>query len=276
MRRQQFVLLTAFALGLLCSAARAVDNTTVNTSFYLSPDGVLMEDTIPPTQGTGNNAGTPQWFVFWVEAQRSYVFEVISKGVYFVNTPPQPIPTFFEGDGTTPLASVTLTAINFCDPRSGNFAQTPVRRFSLVNNSDTAKFVTVRITSGLNFQTVEDSPFAVRLVDTTLASARWTTNGYNSFVTLHNRSACAATYVMIFYDEAGTNLLTLTGSIPGRGSTQISKPGNDPVVGAKKGSVEVLLGGVAAGDVLGGVIGLNPVTNGFLQFSLERRGYATP
>jgi hypothetical protein len=270
---KRLVILALAACAGLSGAVGATDNSSQGNAFYVSPDGVLQDDLIPATLGGLDNAGTPQWFVAQLQSRRSYVFEVVSRGMFQFNDPPQPAPTFFENDGATALAGVSLSEISYCDPKAGDFAQIPIRRYAIVNNTDTSKFMKIRVTSGLNYQTAEDQPFQVRLVDTTLASARWTTNTYNSFVALHNRSSCPLNYLITYYDEAGVQIGQASGALAGRGSVQVRKDATDPVFGSKRGSVEVQSSG-AAGDLDGTVYVMSNAL--VVQFPLERRRYATP
>ncbi len=275
MKAHRTALAVIIAAALAPVAALATENTSPGNAYYVLPDGVLQSDFIPATLGGQGDAGVPQWFVIRLEARRSYVFEVVSRGMFQTNAPPQPVPTFFENDGTTALAGIQLAELSYCDPKVGDFAQVPIRRHSLVNNTDTAKFAKVRITSGLNFQTAEVQPFEVRLIDTSIASARWTTNNYTSFVGLHNRQTCSLTYYINYYNEAGVLLQQISASIPGRGSVQVKKDATDPVLGGQRGAVEVLHTG-AAGDVVGFVYGVEANNAFILQFPLERRGYGAP
>ncbi len=267
-----FALALAATFG-VSTAASATENTIPERAYYVSPDGVLQDDFIPATAGGAGNEGTPQWFVIRLQARRSYVFEVVSRGMFGFNDPPQPNPKFYENDGTTTLAGVALGEISYCDPKAGDFAQIPIRRFSIVNNTDTSKFAKISVTSGLNYQTAEDQPFQVRLVDTTLAAARWTTNNYNSFVALHSRSDCAVSYFLTYYDEGGAQIGQVSGALSARGSVQVRKDAGDPTFGGKRGSVEVIYSG-AAGDLMGVIQSINGST--VLQYPLERRRYATP
>jgi len=275
MKAHRTALAVILAAALMPATALATENDTSGTAYYVLPDGALQSDFIPPTVGGMGNAGVAQWFVIRLEARRSYVFEVVSRGMFGFNSPPQPVPAYFEGDGTTALAGILLQEISYCDPKAGDYAQVPIRRHSLINNTNTAKFALVRITSGLNYQTSEAQPFQVRFIDTSIASARWTTNNYSSFVGLHNRQTCSVTYYINYYNEAGVLLQQISAPIPGRGSVQIKKDATDPVLGGQRGAVEVLHTG-AAGDIVGFVYGVEANNAFILQFPLERRGYGAP
>ena len=155
-------------------------NTTASTGRPIMADGTTYTDQITPTS-------TVAWFVFRM-IRTSHLDEVwspvgkfgdIETSVAFI--------ALFESDGTTFVAA-TNRDFDFPSPQV-DVALTRGGRLAFVNNGGTRRVA-------LHVQKNGPAPsapfdFAVRVVPTTLAAARWSVNGYNDF--LRSRTSPAPT-----------------------------------------------------------------------------------
>lgn len=269
-----------FALGVLLFAVAlplwgAVDNSTIGSSYVLVADGMVLNDSIPPTVGGPDNLGTPQWFIFRAIANHSYVVDLTTFRAWTFNDVPQVKATFFStinGSSEVALPGGTVNDVTGSDPAGGFvYSGPPIKRYAVTPATTT--LVAFEVESDLNYQTASPQSFGVRLLDTTLVSARWTTNGYNAFVALHNSSESSSPIVVTYYDEAGAVLGTDTTTLAGHGSVQFLKTASDPTFGGRKGAVEVACR-CAPGNITGQVYSVNVGNASLLQFPLvENRTY---
>ena len=253
----------ALAAACLCVVPAALaeggPNTTLKAAYVLWPDGMTVTDSIPPTTGLGS-AGTPQWFRFGAGARRSYSVEIFQLREDGINSPAQATlgAAFSDLAGT---AAVPFNDFSFADPSGGDFNPPSIRRYSL-RDLATSGPVFLKIISSLNFETGETQTFRIRVVDTTLIGSRVSTNGYDTFVALHNSGDYGVSVAIHFYDEAGTFIGTKTSSIGARGSAQIRYAQGDSTYGGRRGSVEVTHDG-APGSVVGQIYWYNNATQSF-------------
>ncbi len=250
------LVLTCFVPGVL---AEGGPNETIQAAYVLWPDGMAVTDSIPPTTGLGD-AGTPQWFRFGGGARRSYSVEIFQLRENGINSPAQATlgAAFNNTSGTV---AVPFDDLSFADPTGGDFNPPSIRRYSIRDLAASGP-VFLKIISSLNFETGDTQTFRIRVLDTTLVGARVSTNGYDTFVALHNSGDYGVSIAIHFYNEAGTFIGTKTSSIGARGSAQIRYAQGDPTYGGLRGSIEVTHDG-APGSIVGQIYWYNSATQTF-------------
>src|SRR5262249_51370573 len=134
-------------------------------------------------------------------------------------------------------------------------------RFS-IRDLATSGPVFLKVVSDLNYETSDTQTFRIRVVDTTLLAARVSTNGYDTFVALHNSGDYTVSVAVHFYSEAGSFVGTQSGTINARGSLQLRYTQGDATYGGLRGSIEVTHNG-APGSVVGQTYWYNSATETF-------------
>ncbi len=171
------------------TGAGPLDNTTVGNARILVPDGTSYYD------ATSNG-----WFIARLEAGKSYVVESENSdndggnNITFLS--------LFESDGTTPWANANFET---CGPEMDSMAPS----LEAAGGGDGARCsvgpqinVAAPSTRVIAIQVGGTPPYHVRVRETTVYS-RWTTNGYNMYVALHNSNASQINGVALYYPENG-------------------------------------------------------------------------
>ena len=192
------------ALVLFLAAAAAVAQNSVHTGArLLVPDGSLYSD-----DTSGPN---PRWFATTVEAGRSYAVEAYnSTDGLTVNKLKVEL---FENDGSTDFSDTNFTS---CTGARG----APALEASSLGGTDGARCMTTPTFSlasrvlKIKVSNPDQGPpananeclscnFRIRVRETTILS-RWSVNGYNMFVAIHNPSGVTSTggFVIYFADDA--------------------------------------------------------------------------
>ena len=222
-------------------------------------DGTTYDDAMTPTS-------TVAWFVFRVDPNQSYSIEVwspfgkfgdIGNAVYLAGP--------FEFDGTTLIATASRP-LDFPSPQVEP-GLTQGERHTFINSGSARRLaVEVHWTSGAPSATVY---FAIRIVTTTLASTRWSVNGYSDFIALSNVASTdgvsSITGSILYFNEAGTLVGSDPFSLGPDASVQIVKPNGVAIGGALKGGIRVVHDG-APGAILAHQLWFNPVTNAYIQY----------
>lgn len=245
---------------------RPQSNNSAASPTVLLPDGTAVSD--------NNSDGVNQWFVAVTEGGKSYVLEVFHPYNDFLGN--AILVDVFDSDGTTTWSS----GVSDCNSAAGDTAapsmqgssDTPVgasydgarcllRPFT--NNTPQTKRVFIKVTATFA------GTFVVRMRENTVY-ARYTVNGYNMYVPVHNVSAAAVSGFVTFWgsDTLGTAVTDESSfNLQGYQSTQITR--NAGTISPVTGTVRVILNGPAT-DVSVQAYAFNTFTNTFLQFVPER------
>jgi hypothetical protein len=163
-----------------------LDNTVVGNARVLIPDGTSYFD-----------ATASGWFIARLEAGKSYVVEAEASdndgGVNAVDL------NLFESDGTTAwdVANFQTCGLDQRAPAlqaTGNVDGARCAVGPALSNATS--------TRPMAFQVTGQTPYHVRIRETTVYS-RWTVNGYNMFIPLHNSGAFAVDGFVLYYPENG-------------------------------------------------------------------------
>jgi len=235
-------------------------NTTASTGRPIMADGTTYTDQITPTS-------TVSWFVFRIDPNQSYSIEVwspfgkfgdIETSVAFI--------ALFESDGTTFVAA-TNRDFDYPSPQV-DVALTRGGRLTFVNNGGTRRVA-------LHVQKNGPAPsapfdFAVRVVPTTMAAARWSVNGYNDFFALSNvastnGSGGTISGKILYFNEAGAQVGSDPFTLAADASVQIVKLNGAAIGGAVRGGVRIVHDG-APGAILAHQTLFSPGTGQFIQY----------
>lgn len=242
----------------LCHAAQ-YGNITAGTGRPIMADGTTYTDQMTPTS-------TVSWFVFRVDPNQSYSIELwspygkfgdIGNAVSFAG--------LYESDGTTAI-STGARYFDFPSPQvDGGNTQGDRETFI---NTGVARRVALHVqkNGGAPAAPVD---FALRIVTTTLASARWSVNGYNDYFALSNIASTdglsSINGTVIYYNEAGAQVGTDNFTLAHDASTQIVKLNGVAIGGAVRGGVRIVHDG-APGAILAHQTLFSPGTGQFIQY----------
>lgn len=248
----------------ICSAG-LYGNDTAATARPIVADGTTYVDQLTPTSDSA-------WFVFRVEPYQSYSIEVWSPygkrqttGNECVN-----FGGVFESDGTTSIATTTRWFDTPATAPEGGSIQSGRETFIA---SGSARPVTFRVYENGGAPPPAPHDCAVRVITTTLASARWSVNGYSDFIALSNvassRTIAAVQGSILYFDEAGTLVGSDPFALANNGSVQIVKPNGVAIGGATRGGIRIVFDG-PPGAILAHQLWYNPVTNAYIQYPFVR------
>jgi hypothetical protein len=241
-------------------------NTTPGGAANLIPDGTSVSMAF-----TG---GVDQWFAARVEGSKSYVAEALLAGND--RTGNDISMTLYQNDGATAYngyydcSSETNSAAPSMQASDAGFVSYDGRRCSFYPPVTAPSLVLVRISSAYS------GTLKVRLRETTYYS-RWTVNGYNMYVPVHNPSQSTITGCVVYYTEAatGTDVSSYTTAdcftLGGYGSTQFMHPMGS--LTPNRGQVRVVLS--KGTDVQIQTYGFNPSTGTYLVFYPERLNHGS-
>ncbi len=241
-------------------------NNTAATARPIMADGTAYID-----QMTLTNVNA--WFVFRMDPDQSYSVEVWNPygpqdadGNLCVGS------AVYEADGTTLVNGIGGQALRSNDlpaPMVG-LGVLQGSRWALIA-SGSARRATVQIgENGEGPATPTDC--AIRVVTTTLASPRWSVNGYSDFIavsntstTVHAGSGVAIHGAILYFDESGAKVGSDPFTLAPNGSIQIVKSNGVAIGGALKGGIRIVHDG-APGTIIAHQLWYNPVTNAYIQY----------
>ena len=109
----------------------------------------------------------------------------------------------------------------------------------------------------------------VRVATTTLASARWSVNGYNDYIAVSNVSSASTggtiSGSILYFSEAGALVGSDPFSLGPDASVQIVKQNGVAIGGATRGGIRIVHDG-APGAILAHQLWFNPLTNAYIQY----------
>jgi hypothetical protein len=252
-------------LGMLVwsgSFAAQYGNTTAASGRPILADGTTYTDQMTPTS-------TVSWFVFRVDPNQSYSIEVWSpygtlnssgNGVAFI--------TLFESDGTT-VIPVSSRPFDFPAPQVDSGFQQGDRLTFI--NSGGARRVALHVQKNGSPPAVAVD-FALRIVPTTLAAARWSVNGYNDYFALSNVASTdgfsSINGSILYFSEAGALVGSDPFTLAHDGSVQIVHLSGAAIGGAIRGGVRIVHNG-APGAILAHQTLFSPGTGQFIQYPFQ-------
>jgi len=250
---------TAFLAIFLASFGRAAlaGNTTPGAAQMLVPDGSQYTEDL----GTG----TVHWFSTVLEGGHSYAVEVyntsdpLAKNTTGVD--------LWEANGTTPFLvesggvntgsctinasaspSLEATAAGISGPGTDG---TRCLIYPLLDNSARNRVVRIRIydpeSLGATAAACQNCTARIRVRETTIVS-RWSVNGYNMFVAVHNESDVPARGAVVYYADtpAGPASTVAVDSISLTGLGSVQFVHDSLSLNPNHGSVHVLVYGTGA------------------------------
>jgi hypothetical protein len=260
-----FPALLASLLPVVCLAGEYGNETAASARPILA-DGTTYIDQMMPTS-------IDAWFVFRLEPNQSYSIDVTNPyGQQVASGAPNNLcylSGLFEADGTTPIPTTDRSS----DPPA------PQVEFGS-KQGGRVTFIATGIPREATFHITENggpppSPVgcAIRVVPTTLASMRWSVNGYNDLIAISN---IQGTYdaggkpstlsgSILFFNEAGTLVGSNPFTLASNASVQIVKPTGVAIGGAIRGGIRIVHNG-APGALLAQQLWYNPVTNAYIQY----------
>ncbi len=261
-RARSFANAIAIVAAMLCATSEAAQygNDSAANARPILADGTAYTDQLAPMS-------TDAWFTFRVDPQQSYAIDVwmpygrASDGNNAVG-----IWALLESDGVSAIAT-TDRSLDFPAPQlESGFSQGERRTFV---NTAAARRLVLRVLNPTASPTVAHS-FAVRVVPTTMAAARWSVNGYSDIFALSNVAASDAfsshvSGTIVYFDEAGSVVGSDNFTLPPNGSVQIIKPNGVALGGATRGGVRIVHDG-APGAILAQQTWFNPVTGQFVHY----------
>jgi hypothetical protein len=163
------------------------DNVAVGSARVIPPDGTSYQD-----------ATAGGWFIARLEAGKSYVVEALASD-NDGNTN-QVVLALFESDGVTPWDTANFGTC-------GLEQMAPALQATGTGDGDRCAVApalsNATSTRSLAFQVTGQTPYRVRVRETTVYS-RWTVNGYNMFIPLHNTGAFTIRGVVLYYPESAS------------------------------------------------------------------------
>lgn len=238
-------------------------NNTAATARPIMADGTAYID-----QMTLTNVNA--WFVFRMEPDQSYSVEVWNPyGAQFADGNLCYAPAVTEADGTTLVNGIGGFAIRSFDHPAPMVENGVIQgsRVALIA-SGSARRATVHIgQNGDGPATPTDC--AIRVVTTTLASPRWSVNGYSDFIAVSNTSTTQPAHpihgAILYFDESGAKVGSDPFTLASNGSIQLIKPNGVAIGGALKGGIRIVHDG-APGTIIAHQLWFNPVTNAYIQY----------
>lgn len=234
-------------------------NDTAATARPIMADGMTYID-----QMTSGNANA--WFVFRIDPNQSYSIEVWNPyGAQQTVGNRCVLVGVFEADGTTGIATVSRI-FDLPAPMMDVGGVQGARNTFVAAGS--ARPVTFRVSENAGPPaTAHDC--AIRVVTTTLVSARWSVNGYSDFIAVSNVSSASTGGTIngsiLYFDESGTQVGSDPFALSHDGSVQIVKPNGVAIGGAMKGGIRIVHQG-APGAIIAHQLWFNPVTNAYIQY----------
>jgi len=260
---QKRIALVGIASALLSGTCWAglYGNDTAATARPILADGTTYTD-----QMTATN--TDAWFVFRADPNQSYSIEVWNPyGKRQVNgNRCTDITGVYESDGTTLITTINRYKDHPAPQLDLGLVQGGRETFI---NLGIARPVTIHVyETGAAPATPTDC--AARVVTTTLASARWSVNGYQDIIAISNVASIDAgspsiSGSVLYFDEAGTLVGSDPFTLAANASVQIVKPNGVLIGGANRGGIRIVHDG-APGAILAHQLWYNPVTNAYIQY----------
>ena len=260
---------TLFGVFLFLSGAVVASGQDAAHAEVIVPDGSFYTGGIALFPAPSN-----AWFTFPIYHSHSYAIEVYSNTAALMRSDSALAFSVFESDGTT---SVPVNFCNACEPSmqddasiGGGSLVGGERAFLASPGSITSRFITVAV-GKLGGGTPSSSVgLAIRVVDTTLAAARWTVNGYRALFALNNLSNGSHAKGSIQYWGENGNFLDFDSfDIPPNGGTQISRPASVPIGGQLFGVVRIVFGEGSAQQVIAREYNFAPAANQFIFFDFK-------
>lgn len=237
-------------------------NTSTTTARNLMPDGTAVADFISNPTAVSDSS---TWFSVQTAPNQSYVIELVNTAALNGINSKRFNLDFFDSKGAVFPGVKETTS---CNPSAFEFNPPTWRRFvvKVTSNNGFGDYLRIKVSNGLNYTPNEDMPFQIRVYDTTLASARWNINGFNSFVQLHNTNpSCAVSATIVYRGNNGSVLASRTKTLPAKGGVVDIIKADNPAFSAKAGSVEVFHDG-NVGDIVGEVVSVSTKTGSSLAF----------
>ena len=261
--------LRRIALALCCAASIFVahplfgavhGNIDAPHARLMVADGASYFDTV-------SNVDPFTWLATPVEFGHSYEFTVWTPSNNLALPDQSLRVSAVEADGTTAVAGAT--GCGSCTPALfGGGAATGGDRVVYGNlASPSPRLIKLRVEKAGGPPLTGQVTFWIRAVDTTLAAARFTVNGYQAFFALNNlsRTTPAGGYIL-YWNPNGIQLSADSFNIPPNGSIQIVKPNGTPIAGALAGGVQIMFALGTAGQVEAREYNFNPTTGQYLTF----------
>ena len=234
-------------------------NDTAATARPIMADGMTYIDQMTPVN---SNA----WFVFRIDPNQSYSIEVWNPyGKQLTVGNRCVLLGVFEADGTTAIA--TASRIFDLPAPLMDVGGTQGARNTFIA-SGSARPVTFHVAeNGGPPATTHDC--TIRVVTTTLASARWSVNGYSDYIAVSNVSSSSTAGTIngsiLYFNEAGTQVGSDAFALNPDASVQIVKPNGVAIGGALRGGIRIVHDG-APGAILAHQLWFNSVINQFVQY----------
>ena len=240
------------ALGIVAAFAASglAQNSTADGARVLVGDGSVITDSM----GT-----SPKWFAAILEGGHSYAVEVVDTIDGLGNN--HPVVDLWEADGTTSFFTTNTGACG--TPGSagpglegavpGGADGVRCLFYPALDNGAVTRVVKIRVRDPLQGMAggCQNCSVRVRIRETTISS-RWSVNGYDMFVALHNNSTVPMAGQVLYYGDAPAgpaSTVAVDGFTLGRlGSQQFVR--SSLTLNPNHGSVHVILSGSA---VNGGV-----------------------
>ncbi len=243
----------------ICSAG-LYGNDTAATARPIFADGTTYIDHLTPTN-------LEAWFVFRAEPNQSYAVEVWSPNGKRESTDNECTNAagMYESDGTTPI---TTTHRWFDTPSiQPENADLQSGRETFISSGG-ARPVTLRVYDNA-FPPTGPHDCAVRVMLTTLASARWSVNGYSDFIAISNvassQTSGGVQGSILYFDESGSLIGSDPFTLAAGASVQIVKANGVAIGGATRGGIRIVHNG-APGSIVAHQLWYNPVTNAYIQY----------
>lgn len=243
----------------VCSAG-LYGNDTAATARPIMADGMTYIDQMTPVNFNA-------WFVFRIDPNQSYAVEVWNPyGKQMTVGNRCIINAVWEADGTTPVAGATIRDLDLPAPSISGTTTQGARQTFIASGS--ARPILLQVTeNGGPPATTHDC--AIRVVTTTLVSARWSVNGYSDFIAISNASSATTSGefngTIIYFDDNGVKVGSENFTLLADASIQIVKPNGVPIGGATRGGIRIVHEG-APGAVVAHQLWYNPVTNAYIQY----------
>lgn len=245
-------------------SAVGATNVTPDAAVQLVPDGSSVTQTVA--------ADDTRWYAVRVEAGKGYLVEAMHSGrsrqvndIYM---------DLWENDGTTPWSDFSScdAATNSAPPSmqassAGESLEDGKRCAVAVYTASTAKLLLIRMTG------TYAAPLMVRVRENTIYG-RYTVNGYNMYVAIHNPSSTPVSGFVLYFPENATNTATSFGStydtfdVGGYGSVQFSRPADSLAAPANRGQVRIYTW--RGSDVHVQLYAFNSGANNYLFFTPQR------
>jgi hypothetical protein len=260
------------SLSLFAAAGAAFAQNNVHTGArVIIPDGLMLTDSA--------NVGGDRWYATVVEGGHSYAIEVFNITDGLTNN--HATVSLYENDGVTNFLAANTGACNTNNQAApsleGSNGQSDGVRCLVIpalNNATPNRILKIHILDAGGVSACSNCLHRIRVRETTVLS-RWTVNGYNMYVAVHNPSIVPLTGTVLYYGDSPAGPMDYVAadnfSLVGLGSVQFVH--SNLTLNPNHGSVHVL---VYATGIYGGVdtsvqtYAFNTAANNYLFFVPDR------